>query len=79
MNLRDIVTYITNTSNVNWKILEGLIFSWKEKESEDVEGRLAGLLYLNKIKEYINNNDIKNINPSVFQQLLLEVEEVIEI
>lgn len=79
MNLRDIVTYITNTSNVNWKILEGLIFSWKEKENEDIEGRLVGLLYLNKIKEYINNNDIKNINPSVFQQLLLEVEEVIEI
>lgn len=78
MNLRDIVAYITNTSNVNWKILEGLIFSWKEKESENVEGRLAGLLYLNKVKKYVNNN-IKNINPSVFQQLLLEVEEIIEI
>lgn len=78
MKLKDIIAYITSVSNINWKILEGLIFSWKEKESENIEGKLVGLLYLNKIKKYVKNN-IKNINPSVFQQLLLEIEEVIEI
>ena len=78
MKLEDIIAYITSVSNINWKILEDLIFSWKEKESENIEGKLVGLLYLNKVKKYVNNNT-KNINPSVFQQLLLEVEEVIEI
>ena len=78
MKLKDVIAYITSVSNINWKILEGLIFSWKEKESENIEGKLVGLLYPNKIKKYVKNN-IKNINPSVFQQLLLEIEEVIEI
>lgn len=78
MKSKDIIAYITSVSNINWKILEGLIFSWKEKESENIEGKLVGLLYLNKIKKYVKNN-IKNINPSVFQQLLLEIEEIIEI
>ena len=79
MKLKDIIAYITSASNINWKILEDLIFSWKEKESENIEGKLVGLLYLNKVKKYVNNNSIKNINPQVFQQLLLEVEEVIEV
>lgn len=65
MKSKDIIAYITSASNINWKILEGLIFSWKEKESENIEGKLVGLLYLNKIKKYVKNN-IKNINPSIF-------------
>lgn len=78
MYMERIINYVQNTSiNINWQILKNMIFSWKKEEIKNETERLAGLLFLNNVKKYIDKNKIINLN--VFKQLLLDIEEVIEI
>ena len=77
MKQQDIINYILSSpSNLNWAILEGMIFSWKEEENHNSSEKMAGLLNLNKVKQYILTNN-NHINPIILRQLLEEVEEII--
>lgn len=77
MKQQDIISYILNSpSNLNWAILEGMIFNWKEEENYNSSEKMAGLLNLNKVKQYVLTNN-NHINPIILRQLLEEVEEII--
>ena len=77
MKQQDIINYILSSpSNLNWAILEGMIFSWKEEGNYNSSEKMAGLLNLNKVKQYILTNK-NHINPIILRQLLEEVEEII--
>lgn len=77
MKQQDIINYILSSpSSLNWAILEGMIFSWKEEGNYNSSEKMAGLLNLNKVKQYVLTNN-NHINPIILRQLLEEVEEIV--
>ena len=78
MKKQDVIKYIlASPYNINWRVLEDIIFTWKDDEHNNPSERFAGLINLNKVQNYILKNS-KHINPAILSQLLLEVEEIIE-
>jgi hypothetical protein len=67
MKQQDIINYILSSpSNLNWAILEGMIFSWKKEENYNSSEKMAGLLNLNKVKQYVLTNN-NHINPIILR------------
>lgn len=78
MKKQDVVNYILlSPLSINWRILENMIFTWKDDEHDNPSERFAGLIHLNKVQNYISKNS-GHINPTILNQLLLEIEEIIE-
>lgn len=77
MKKQDVVNYILHSPfDINWRILEDMIFTWKDDEHNNPSERFAGLINLNKVRNYLSKNS-SHINPIILKQLLLEIEEVV--
>lgn len=78
MKKQDIIGHIlASPHNINWEVLKDMIFTWKDDEHDNPSERFAGLINLNKVQDYVLKNS-GHLNPTILNQLLLEVEEIIE-